>query len=73
MSTRTLRHLPPTESAVAVEAEPAARGKRSVAARRLAKLKATDMPWLTQDGFAILSDAPEISGPPVYKKPRGWR
>lgn len=39
-------------------------------ARRLAGLKAADMPWLAKEGLAALAAAPE---PPSYKKPAGWR
>jgi hypothetical protein len=31
------------------------------------------MPWLSKEGQAALADAPEVSGPPTYKKPAGWR
>jgi hypothetical protein len=44
-----------------------------MAAARLDALTAADMPWLSKEGQAALADAPEVSGPPTYKKPAGWR
>ena len=75
MNTKALRHSAPVRSAMTA-AEPAVPSNRAPASgmtRRLARLKAADMPWLAQDGREAFADAPEISGPAVYTKPRGWR
>lgn len=67
MSTKALRPAGLTRSAPKVETKPVAETKRASAS------KAADMPWLSENGRAVLADAPEVSGPPAYKKPAGWR
>jgi hypothetical protein len=51
----------------------AAAAQATKAAERLESLTAADMPWLSQEGRAAFADAQEVSGPPIYKKPFGWR
>lgn len=42
------------------------------ALRRVSRLKASDMPWLSPEALETFKDAPEVSGPPIYKKPSNW-
>ncbi len=50
-----------------------AKAPASEATDRLASLTAADMPWLSREGQSALSDVPEASGAPTYKKRTGWR
>ncbi len=69
MSTKRLRPA----SATRVTPQVAATAARApTATARLDALTAADMPWLSKEGKAAFADAPEVSGPPIYKKPAGW-
>jgi hypothetical protein len=68
MSTKALRLTVPTRFASKADGAAVRRGERASAARRLASLKAAEMPWLSERGLAALADAPELSGPAAYKK-----
>ena len=75
MTTRPLRHRTPSRSGaaprpdahdgVAAASTPAL---PKAAAVRLARLNATDIPWLGQGGSAMLAgyDGPEVNGPAEY-------
>jgi len=69
MSTKLLRPAGPARGAPKVDRTAA---RTTKAAERLEALKAADMPWLSEEGRAAFADAPEVSGPPMYKKPAGW-
>jgi hypothetical protein len=70
MSTKRRRSASSTRVTPKVAATAA---RAPTAAARLDALTASDMPWLSKEGRAALADAPEVSGPPTYKKPAGWR
>ena len=75
MTTRPLRHRTPHRSGAAPRPD-AHDGMAAAftpalpkaAAARLARLNATDIPWLRQDGSTMLAgyDGPEVSGPAEY-------
>jgi len=71
MNTRAALHnASPTRSTKKAETRVVVRRAAAAVGRRLASLKAADLPWLSKEGLAAFADAPEVCGSPTYKKPR---